>query len=155
LREQPIPWAYRVFFRQIGLDPDETRTPVEELALARLRHGGFRSANPTEDAMTVAIVETGIALQAFDDDGFDGPLGIRLSAPGEALDGQASQLPPGTLVIADADRPLGVLFGPLGERPRLTKKTRRVALAAIQVKGVPAIAIEEAFWTLSAVLEVG
>jgi DNA/RNA-binding domain of Phe-tRNA-synthetase-like protein len=29
LRERPIPWAYRVFFRQIGLDPDRTHTPVE------------------------------------------------------------------------------------------------------------------------------
>ena len=29
MRERPIPWAYRVFFRQIGLDPDRTRTPVE------------------------------------------------------------------------------------------------------------------------------
>ena len=29
LRQQPIPWAYRVFFRQIGLDPDKTRTPIE------------------------------------------------------------------------------------------------------------------------------
>jgi DNA/RNA-binding domain of Phe-tRNA-synthetase-like protein len=29
LRQNPIPWAYRVFFRQIGLDPDTTRTPIE------------------------------------------------------------------------------------------------------------------------------
>ena len=43
LRERPIPWAYRVFFRQIGLDPDRTRTPVEQLALDRLHDGGFHS----------------------------------------------------------------------------------------------------------------
>ena len=43
LRERPIPWAYRVFFRQIGLDPDRTRTPVEQLALDRLHDGGFKS----------------------------------------------------------------------------------------------------------------
>ena len=29
LRRAPIPSAYRVFFRQVGLDPDTTRTPVE------------------------------------------------------------------------------------------------------------------------------
>ena len=44
LRHQPIPWAYRVFFRHIGLDPDEQRTPVEELALERMKHGGFAAA---------------------------------------------------------------------------------------------------------------
>ena len=40
---QPIPHAYRVFFRHIGLEPDEHRTPVEALALERMQHGGFRS----------------------------------------------------------------------------------------------------------------
>ncbi len=44
LRHQPIPWAYRVFYRQIGLDPDEQRTPVEAVALERIRKGGFVSA---------------------------------------------------------------------------------------------------------------
>ena len=43
MRERPIPWAYRVFFRQIGLDPDRTRTPVEQLALDRLHDGAFVS----------------------------------------------------------------------------------------------------------------
>ena len=33
LRHQPIPWAYRVFYRHIGLDPDEQPTPVEAVAL--------------------------------------------------------------------------------------------------------------------------
>ena len=44
LRHQPIPWAYRVFYRHIGLDPDEQRTPVEELALERMRAGAASSA---------------------------------------------------------------------------------------------------------------
>ena len=43
MRERPIPWAYRVFFRQIGLDPDRTRTPIEELALERMKNGAFNS----------------------------------------------------------------------------------------------------------------
>ena len=43
LRRQPIAHAYRVFFRHIGLEPDETRTPVEALALDRMQHGGVRS----------------------------------------------------------------------------------------------------------------
>jgi DNA/RNA-binding domain of Phe-tRNA-synthetase-like protein len=43
LRQQPVPWAYRVFFRHIGLDPDEHRTPVEALASPPAR----RSTTPS------------------------------------------------------------------------------------------------------------
>src|ERR1700750_2398267 len=68
LRERPIPWAYRVFFRQIGLDPDRTRTPVERLPLDRLHDGGFLSKGLPTDALDIAIVETGVALRAFDAD---------------------------------------------------------------------------------------
>ena len=46
MRHQPIPWAYRVFYRHIGLDPDVQRTPVEELALERMKQGGFKSQQP-------------------------------------------------------------------------------------------------------------
>jgi hypothetical protein len=41
LRQKPIPWAYRVFFRHIGLDPDRTLTPIEQVSLDRMRHGSF------------------------------------------------------------------------------------------------------------------
>ena len=37
---RPVPWAYRVLFRHLGLDPDVTRTPVEALVLERLVQGG-------------------------------------------------------------------------------------------------------------------
>src|SRR4051812_9488730 len=53
LRHQPIPWAYRVFFRHIGLDPDHQRTPVEELVLERMKKGGFQSKSLLDDALTV------------------------------------------------------------------------------------------------------
>ena len=46
MRTQPIPHAYRAFFRQIGLDPDVTRIPSEEAAVARLLHGRFRLQRP-------------------------------------------------------------------------------------------------------------
>src|ERR1051325_11660527 len=54
LRERPIPWAYRVFFRQIGLDPDRTHTPVEQLTLDRLQDGGFKTHGLPTDALTIA-----------------------------------------------------------------------------------------------------
>ena len=100
LRERPIPWAYRVFYRQIGLDPDRTRTPVEQLTLDRLHDGGFRSHGLPADALNIAIVETGVALRAFDADRLSGQLCIRDAAPGEALPGAPAELPSGTLTIA-------------------------------------------------------
>ena len=64
LRQQPIPWAYRVFFRHIGLDPDTTRTPIEQLIFDRMHDGRFKSRNRVDDALTIAMVEVGVALRA-------------------------------------------------------------------------------------------
>jgi DNA/RNA-binding domain of Phe-tRNA-synthetase-like protein len=153
LRERPIPWAYRVFFRQIGLDPDRTRTPVEQLALDRLHDGGFRSNGLPKDALDIAIVETGVALRAFDAEGIEGRLCIRDSAPGESLAGMPGEMAKGTLAIADEARPLGLLFGATAEDLRVGKGTRRIAIAAIQVNGVPQIAVEEALWMAASTLE--
>jgi DNA/RNA-binding domain of Phe-tRNA-synthetase-like protein len=153
LRERPIPWAYRVFFRQIGLDPDRTRTPVEQLTLDRLHDGGFRSNGLPADALDIAIVETGVALRAFDADSVAGKLCIRDSAPGESLPGMAGELAKGTLTIADDSRPIGLLFGPTAEGFGVERGSRRLAVAAVQVKGVPQIAVEEALWMAAATLE--
>jgi DNA/RNA-binding domain of Phe-tRNA-synthetase-like protein len=153
MRHQPIPWAYRVFYRHIGLDPDQQRTPVEQLALERVKHGGFQSRSLLDDALTIAIVESGVALRAFDADRVSGPLGIRPSAAGEQLEGRPGELPGGTLVIADAVRPVSLLFGALAAGRGVGPKTARTALVAIQVDGVPAIAVEEALWLAASVLD--
>ena len=152
LRHQAIPWAYRVFFRHIGLDPDEQRTPVEEVALERMRKGGFPSQSLLDDALTIAIAESGVALRAFDADRVEGRLGIRLTEPGEPLEGRPGELPPGTLVIADEARPLALLFGAMGAGRGVSNKTERILLYAIQVRGVPDIAVEEALWLAAGVM---
>lgn len=152
LRHQPIPWAYRVFFRHIGLDPDEQRTPVEEVALERMKKGGFPSRNLLDDALTIAIAESGVALRAFDADKVEGRLGVRLSEPGEPLEGRPGELPTGTLVIADEVRPLGLVFGAMGSGRGVSGETKRTILCAIQVRGVPDIAVEEAIWLAASVM---
>ena len=154
MRQRPIPWAYRVFFRQIGLDPDHTRTPIEELALERMKRGGFVSRNQLDDALTIAIVETGVALRAFDADRVEGRLGIRASAPGESLEGRPGELPSGTLVMADEARPVALLFGATAEGRGVQRRTGRIMLVALGVKGVPDIAIEEALWLARAALTI-
>ena len=154
MRERPIPWAYRVFFRHIGLDPDRTRTPVEQLALDRLHDGAFRSRGLPADALTIATVETGVALRAFDADRVEGRLCIRASAPGESLAG-GTELAQGTLVIADEVDPAGLLFGATAEGFAVGSSCRRIAVVAIEVEGVPQIAIEEALWIAAAELSSG
>jgi DNA/RNA-binding domain of Phe-tRNA-synthetase-like protein len=155
LRQRPIPLAYRVFFRQIGLDPDRQPTPVEGLMLERMQHGGFRSRSLLDDALTIAIVESGVALRAFDADRLNGSLGLRPSAPGEALEGRPGELPLGTLVIADQQRPLALLFGAVASGRGVRPRTSRTALVAVQVTGVPEIAVTEALWLAAEVLEQG
>ena len=152
LRHQPIPWAYRVFYRHIGLDPDEQPTPVEAVALERMKRGGFISQSLLDDALTIAIIESGVALRAFDAGRSEGRLGIRPTEPGEGLEGRPGELPSGTLVIADEARPLGLLFGATAAGRGVRPRTRRTILAAVQVKGVPDIAVEEAIWLAADVL---
>src|SRR5919197_341885 len=57
LRREPVASSYRVFFRQIGIDPDEHKPPGEAAMLERLRAGRFTSRDLLEDALTVAGVE--------------------------------------------------------------------------------------------------
>jgi DNA/RNA-binding domain of Phe-tRNA-synthetase-like protein len=153
MRERPIPWAYRVFFRQIGLDPDRSRTPVEQLALERLHDGAFKSRGMPADALTIATVETGVALRAFDVDRLGGRLCIRDSAPGESLPSKLGELTQGTLTIADERAPLELLFGGDPGEHWVDRTTRRIAVVAVQVKGVPQAAVEEALWIACAAID--
>jgi DNA/RNA-binding domain of Phe-tRNA-synthetase-like protein len=153
MRERPIPWAYRVFFRQIGLDPDRTRTPVERLALERLQEGAFISRGMPADALTIATTETGVALRAFDAERLEGRLCIRDSGPGEALPGRSRDLAQGTLTVADERTPVALLFGDAAESYEVAKGTRRIAVVAVQVNGVPQVAADEALWIAATAIE--
>ena len=152
LRQKPIPWAYRVFFRHIGLDPDTTRTPIEQLIFERMHDGRFKSRNRVDDALTIAMVEVGVAVRAFDADRVEGRVGLRLSAEGEGFEGRASPLPDGTIVVADEKRPLGILFDRTAKGRGVRRGTGSVMLAAIGVRGVPDIALEEALWVAGSAL---
>jgi DNA/RNA-binding domain of Phe-tRNA-synthetase-like protein len=153
MRTQPIPRAYRTFYRQVGLDPDATRIPSEEAALGRLLHGGFRSTDLLADALLIALVETGVPVWALDADQVDaGGLGIRISRPGERFGGVEQPLAPGRLVVADGQRIHAILFGPVAPGHEAERRTDRVALFTVGVPGVPAIHLEEALWACQAVL---
>jgi DNA/RNA-binding domain of Phe-tRNA-synthetase-like protein len=153
LRQQPIPWAYRVFFRHVGIDPDERRTPIEAIALERMRAGGFQSRNLVDDALLLATLETGVPVLAFDADVIDGEIGLRVSPGGELL----GHLPlsAGQVVVADSSRALAVLFGDTAEGCAVQWESRRMVLAAVRVKGVPEVSVEEALWVAAETVSEG
>jgi DNA/RNA-binding domain of Phe-tRNA-synthetase-like protein len=132
LRGRDVPHAYRVFFHHVGLDPDVVRTPPEALALRRMFEGELRSYGVIDDALTVATMETGVGVWAFDADRLAGALELREHD--------------GRIVIADDDGPVAVLFAE-PSRAAVTRDTRRVALLAVAVPNIPDVFVEEALWT--------
>jgi DNA/RNA-binding domain of Phe-tRNA-synthetase-like protein len=151
MRQDAVPWAYRVFSRQVGIDPDTDRTPVERIAVERLRHGGLESHNLVDDALTIAIAETGVPVFALDADRVAGELGLRLARAGERLEG-VRPLSERQLVVADDTRPVALVLGEVAHDAGVTWDTQRMTLCALRVKGVPPIAVEEALWTAAETL---
>jgi DNA/RNA-binding domain of Phe-tRNA-synthetase-like protein len=133
LRGRDVPHAHRVFFRHVGLDPDVVRPPVEAVTFRRLLEGGLHPRNLVDDACTVAVLETGVGVVAFDADRVVGTLCLREHE--------------GVLVIADDEGPVSVLFGEPERRATVTRATRRIALVAVAVPNVPDLFVEEALWT--------
>jgi hypothetical protein len=117
--------------------------------------GGFLTGGLLDDVLLIALMDTGVPVWALDAEQLDGPLGIRAAAEGERLGRSADPplLPEGRLVIADASSAVAVLFGELapGQRPRAA--SRRLALYAVQVPGVPSLYAEEALWGAAGALQ--
>ena len=130
LRSRPIPHAYRVLFRALGLEPDVERVPAEEYMLERMQRGGFPSRGVLADALLIATVETEVGVWALDASLVTGSLGLGLA--GERL------------VVTDEAATLARVFAPTPEVPGAC---RRLVLFSIVAPGVPAVAVEEALWT--------
>jgi DNA/RNA-binding domain of Phe-tRNA-synthetase-like protein len=156
VRTLPVPAAHRAFHRQLGLDPDVDRPPLEEAVFRRLWTGGFVPAGMPADALLIALLETGVAVWAIDAAHVDGEVGVRTSTDGERLGtGRAAKtLGEGELVIADAARPLARLLAPPPAGFGVTAETRRAVLYVLQVPGVPAMAVQEALNTARDLLRI-
>lgn len=154
LRQRPVPAAYRVFFRHIGLDPDVAPTPIEEAMLVRMLQGGFVSSNVLADALLVALVDTGVPVWALAAPKVNGPLGIRASSAGEPFGRISSTvpLPGGRLVVADSHSALAVLFGEIAPGHAARPVAGELVLFSLQVPGVPLLHVEEALWMASSML---
>lgn len=157
LRREPVPAAYRVFYRHIGIDPDVTRTPIEQAAVTRLVQGGHRSGGALADALLLALLDTAVPVSAFDAAALAGAPGLRAARAGESLPSRAGPLPlpKGRLVLADSRRALAPLFGEPGEGVAATRRSERLRLVAVKIPGVPSIHVEEALWTCEEALAAG
>jgi DNA/RNA-binding domain of Phe-tRNA-synthetase-like protein len=145
-RTRPIPQAYRVLFRHLGMDPDEHRPPAEAVVVDRLIAGEYRADNLLDDAITIAVAETGVPVWGLDEDKLSGSLGLRPARARETVGTAeyANEVPGGRLVIADDAGTVGVLFGKLATSHLVTKQTRATRLFAIRAPTVPEIHLEEA-----------
>jgi DNA/RNA-binding domain of Phe-tRNA-synthetase-like protein len=154
LRQRPVPAAYRVFFRHIGLDPDVVPTPIEEAMLGRMLQGGFISSSVLADALLIALVDTGVPVWALAAGTVEGSLGIRASRTEERLGRgpDAPELPGGRLVVADSSAALAVLFGEIAPGHAAQAETGELVLFSLQVPGVPSLHVEEALWMTNAML---
>jgi DNA/RNA-binding domain of Phe-tRNA-synthetase-like protein len=142
MRTQPIPHAYRAFYRQVGLDPDAARVPSEEAAVRRLLQGRFQSRGTLQDALLIALIETGVPVWALDRAAVDlASLGIATAE--------------GRLVVADAVRVHATLFGEPAAESVAGTGSQRIVLYAVAVEGVPAIHVEEALWVCTDLMGVG
>ena len=155
LRREPVPAAYRVFFRHIGIDPDVQRTPIEAAVLERMLRGGFPTGGLLADVLLLALMDTGVPVWALDSERLDGPLGIRTSGEAEPLgrEAQAPLLARGKLVVADAGGALAVLFGEIAPGHEPGPHCRAMTLFALRVAGVPELYAEEALWSARSALE--
>ena len=127
LRSRPIPHAYRVLFRHLGLEPDVRRIPVEELIIGRLLAGTFESHGLLWDALATATIETEVGVWAL-----EGKHEPRLAQDG------------GGIVVASDHGRVAELFA-LPDAP-VTRAARALTLYAILAPGVPHIAVDEALW---------
>jgi len=111
-----------------GIDPT-AQTP--RWMTEKLRRGGLRPISPVVDVTNYVMLELGQPMHGFDLDKLDGDIHVRLSGAGEQLtllDGTELETQAGTLLIADAARPLAIAGIMGGESSAVTEQTTNVLL---------------------------
>ena len=97
----------------------------------RLRRAGLRSIDPVVDVTNYVMLELGQPLHAFDLDTLVGGIVVRESLPDETitlLDGSEQALTPGSLLIADHERPLALAGIMGGDMSGVSAGTQNVFL---------------------------
>ena len=152
IRREPVPAAYRVFFRHIGLDPDVERTPIEAAVLERMLRGGFLTGGLLEDVAADRAARHRRARVGARRRARRRPARDPRERRGRARSGASSDaplLPAGT--ARRRRRVGGARRAVRRARGRATRRARareRLTLFAVQVAGVPALYAEEALWAV-------
>ena len=100
--------------------------PTPDYMRERLERAGLRSIDAAVDVTNYVLLELGQPLHAFDLDQLSGGIVVRECRDGETLtllDGTEQTLQPGTLVIADHDKPLAMAGIMGGEASGVSDKT--------------------------------
>lgn len=99
----------------------------------RLRRSGVRPVSFLVDVTQYVMLELGQPMHAYDRDLLKGPVSVRAARAGETLkllNGDTVELDPQFLVIADADRAVGLAGIMGGEDTKVSNATRNVFLEA-------------------------
>lgn len=114
---------------------------------ARLSAAGMRPISNVVDVTNYVMLALGSPLHAFDFDTLaGGSIVVRRAAPGEeirTLDGTLRRLDPRDLVIADAERPIGLAGIMGGEETEVTESTTSVLLEAANFEPTGILASSE------------
>ncbi|MDR0381009.1 MAG: phenylalanine--tRNA ligase subunit beta [Oscillospiraceae bacterium] len=105
----------------------------------RLRAAGVRPISNIVDITNYVMLEYGQPMHAFDYACLEaGRIVVRCARPGETLetlDGRARALEPSMLLIADADRPIGVAGVMGGANSEITEETRDIVFESANFNG--------------------
>lgn len=128
--ESPLCLVYTL--TELELTGDARPLPPE--VLAPLTAADIHSVLPSVDASNLVNFDVGQPSHAFDADRIDGPVTVRLSRKGEKawllFTEEPTEVPEGTLVIADDSKILGIA-GVIGcQDSAVTASTKRIALEA-------------------------
>ncbi|MBA3960773.1 MAG: phenylalanine--tRNA ligase subunit beta [Chthoniobacterales bacterium] len=121
--ECPFYSARRIENVTVGSSPAWLRAKLEAV--------GLRSVNNVVDITNFVMLELGQPLHAFDAAKLTGGINVRLARPNEkflALDGRTYQLDEKMLLIADAERAVGIGGVMGGDESGVTEATRAIVL---------------------------
>ena len=109
----------------------DARAPTPAWMKQRLERSGIRSISAVVDITNYVMLELGQPLHAYDDRLLEGPIVVRFARPGEKLtllNEQVLALEPDLLLVADAQKPLGLAGIMGGEHSGISDATTTVLL---------------------------
>ncbi|MFH2062203.1 MAG: tryptophan--tRNA ligase [Candidatus Beckwithbacteria bacterium] len=131
--------VFQEFYKELGLGSKVGYPAVENMYRRFSEDGYIPRINNVVDASNKVSIETLVPGGVFDADSIKGNMELRFSKPGEEyrpLGGGVESLPEGIAVIADEEKILNLFPYRDSIYPKITNKTKRVAVLADKLKGV-------------------